>query len=439
MPLPNVGHDQESRPHLPSNPPPGRPTHVRKVVLGLTVAAYMITYMDRVIMAASIPSIQKDLGFSLVTMGNITFSFRLAYAFFQIPGGWLGDRFGPRRALTAIVIWWSMFTAATAAAWSAVSMGTLQVLFGMGEAGAYPVATRSLARWALPSERGFAQGITHAGARLGGALTPPLVVFLIVRYSWRMPFVCFGILGILWALVWFWYYRDDPALHPRTNDAERALLRNSLGSAGKNRKAIPWKFILSSPQMWTISGMYFCYAYILDFYLTWFPKYLNSVRGFNLTKMGLYASVPLAAGVAGDLFGGWFSDVLYRRTGNLKLSRRLVAVGGFLLAAASIWPAYTLADPVQSVLCSGLVMFGIETTVGVSWAVTLDVGGEFAGSVSAIMNSIGNGGGAIGTFLVPRFVEAFGWYAPFLVIGGLALTAAMLFLRIDASRKVVPA
>ena len=435
MPLPDLDQDKESAPKSPA----ASPTHVRKVVLGLTVAAYMITYMDRVIMGVTMSSIQKDMGFSLVTMGTITLSFRLAYALFQIPGGWLGDRFGPRRALTAVVVWWSVFTAATVVAWNAVSMRAIQFLFGMGEAGAYPVATRSLARWALPSERGFAQGITHAGARLGGALTPPVVVFLMVRYGWRMPWVCFGIIGILWALVWHWYYRDDPSIHPRTNEGERALLRHDLGSAGKNRKSVPWKFILSSPQMWIISAMYFCYAYNLDFYLTWFPKYLNSERGFNLTKMGLYASVPLFAGVAGDIFGGWFSDTLYRRTGNLKMSRRLVAVGGFLLAAAAAWPAFKLHDAVQAVLCSGLVMFGIETTVGVSWAVTLDVGGEFAGSVSAIMNCIGNSGGAVGTFLVPLFVQNYGWHVPFLVICGLSLTAAILFMRIDAGRKVVPA
>ncbi len=414
------------------------PTRVRRVILGLTVAAYMITYMDRVIMGVTIPSIQKDLGLSLATMGTITSCFRLAYSLFQIPGGWLGDRFGPRRTLTAIVTWWSMFTAATALAWNAVSMATLQVLFGMGEAGAYPVATRSLARWALPAERGFAQGITHAGARLGGAITPPLVVFVMVRYGWRVPFVCFGGLGILWALVWFWYYRDDPALHPRTNEAERALLRGSLGTSGKTRKAVPWKSILSTPQMWIISGMYFCYAYNLDFYLTWFPKYLNSERGLNLTKMGLYASIPLAAGVAGDLFGGWFSDVLFKHTGNLKLSRRVVALGGFLLAAGAIWPAFIIHDPVKSVLCSGLVMFGLETTVGVSWALTLDIGGEFAGSVSSVMNCIGNAGGAVATFMVPRFVQTYGWHVPFLVICGLSLLAAVLFLRIDAGRKIIP-
>jgi sugar phosphate permease len=426
-------------PVAPAEQPITRPTRVRKVVLGLTVAAYMITYMDRVVLSATIPSIQKEFGFSLVTMGMITFSFRLSYALFQIPGGWLGDRFGPRRALTAIVVWWSMFTSATALAWNAVSMSAIQILFGIGEAGAFPVATRSLARWTLPHERGFAQGVTHAGSRLGGALTPPLVVFILVRYGWRTPFVCFGLLGILWAVVWYWYYRNDPEEHPSTNAAEREILCSALGSNRGKRKSIPWKFVLSSPQMWIISAMYFCYAYNLDFYLTWFPKYLNSVRGLSLGRMGLYASVPLIAGTAGDLFGGWFSDLLFRWSGKVARSRRIVATGGFLLAAAAIWPAYKDPDPVASVMFSGLVMFGLETTVGVSWALTLDMGGEFAGSVSAIMNTFGNIGGACATFLVPAFVQAFGWHVPFLVIGGLSVVAAVLFLQIDAGKKVIPA
>ena len=146
------------------------------MVLGLTVAAYMITYMDRVNIASAVPVIQKELGFSMVTVGWILSSFRWGYALFQIPGGWLGDRIGPRRALALIVTWWSVFTSATALAWSAASMVVFRFLFGMGEAGAFPIATRSLSRWMLPAERGFAQGITHAGSRLGAALTPTLVV-----------------------------------------------------------------------------------------------------------------------------------------------------------------------------------------------------------------------------------------------------------------------
>jgi MFS family permease len=208
-----------------------RPTRTRHVVLGLTVAAYMITYMDRVVISSAVPSIQREFGFSIVTMGWILSAFQWAYALFQIPGGWLGDRIGPRRALSLIVVWWSCFTAATVFAWSAASMALIRFLFGMGEAGAFPIATRSLSRWMLPGERGFAQGVTHAGSRLGGALTPALVVIIIAAYGWRAPFVCFGSLGLVWAAVWFWYYRDSPAEHKSVNAAERDLIRNALGAA----------------------------------------------------------------------------------------------------------------------------------------------------------------------------------------------------------------
>src|SRR6201996_2751695 len=158
------------------------PTHVRYIVLGLTIGAYMITYIDRVVISSAVPSIQKEFGFSLVTMGWILSSFRWSYALFQIPGGWFGDRIGPRRALSLIVAWWSAFTSLTAAAWSAASMIIIRFLFGIGEAGAFPIATRSLSRWLLPGERGFAQGITHAGSRLGSSPTPPLGGLLILLY-----------------------------------------------------------------------------------------------------------------------------------------------------------------------------------------------------------------------------------------------------------------
>mgnify|MGYP001792679947 CR=1 FL=1 len=187
-----------------------RPTRVRHIVLWLTVAAYMITYMDRVVIGSAMPSIQKEFGFGFVTAGWILSSFRWGYALFQIPGGWLGDRIGPRRALTIIVTWWSIFTSLTSLCWNAGSMAVTRFLFGVGEAGAFPIATRSLSRWMLPSERGYAQGLTHAGSRLGAALTPPVVVALIAYYGWRSPFLIFGTFCIVLAGVWFLYCRDIP-------------------------------------------------------------------------------------------------------------------------------------------------------------------------------------------------------------------------------------
>ena len=414
------------------------PTRIRHRVLALTVAAYMITYMDRVVVSSAVPSIQKEFGFSIVTMGWILSSFQWAYAIFQIPGGWLGDRFGPRRALAGIVVWWSVFTSATTLAWNATSMALVRFLFGMGEAGAFPIATRSLSRWMLPSERGFAQGLTHAGSRVGGALTPALVALIISRYGWRTAFVAFGCLGLVWAALWLWYYRDSPAQHKSVNALELEAIQTEAGTLRRpgSGSAVPWARILSSPQMWLLSSMYFCYAYNIGVYLVWFPKYLHDYRGFGITQMGLFASVPLLAGTVGDISGGWLSDRWAKRSGNLANARRFLGAAGFLLAAAAVLPACLTASPLASVAYSSLAVFGFELTVGISWAIPLDIGGDYAGSVSALMNTCGNLGGAIASAVTAYLVMLSGWKLPFLVLAALSVLAALLYLRIDAAKKL---
>jgi len=417
-----------------------RATRTRHIVLWLTVLVYMITYMDRVVISAAIPSIEKEFGFTDVTIGWILAAFQLAYALFQIPGGWLGDRFGPRKALAGVVIWWSTFTALTVVSWNATSMIIVRFLFGMGEAGAFPIATRSLSRWMLPSERGWAQGVTHAGSRLGGALTPILVVWIIAHWGWRAPFVIFALVGIIWAIFWFWYYRDSPHEHKGVNAEERELIANALGrrqaSAGKQKANVPWKQILTSPQMWLLAAMYACYGYSIGIYLQWFPKYLVDAHGFSLTQMGFYASLPLMAGVAGDIAGGWTSDEVLKRTGNLKMARRLVAIVGFLMAGGMIMLAINQTDPLIGVGFFALAVFGLELTVGVSWAVALDIGDEYAGSVSAVMNTSGNLGGTVAAAATGYLVTYYSWNAAFGVLAVLAAIAATLFLWIDASKRV---
>jgi sugar phosphate permease len=422
-------------------PGPGsaRPTHVRYIVLGLTIAAYMITYIDRVVISSAGPSIQKEFGFSIVTMGWILSSFQWAYALFQIPGGWLGDRIGPRRALTLIVTWWSLFTCATVLAWSAASMALIRFLFGMGEAGAFPIATRSLSRWMLPTERGLAQGATHAGSRLGGALTPALVVLIIAHYGWRTAFLCCGSLGLIWAAVWFWYYRNTPDEHTSVNSAEREQIRSALELArgSKSTQSVPWKRILRSRQMWILSAMYFCYAYNLSVYLVWFPKYLNDHRGFNLQRMGFYASLLLLAGTVGDMFGGCLSDFWAKRSNDLKTARRAVGAAGFLVSALAMVPACLTKNPMTCVWLSCVAIFALESTVGVSWAITLDIGGDSAGSVCSVMNTCGNLGGAIGSALSAYLVVMYGWSAPFLLMAGLSVVGTVLYLRINANQRLL--
>lgn len=407
------------------------------MVLYLTVAVYMITYMDRVVISSATPAIRDELKFNLITMGWILASFRWAYSIFQIPGGWIGDKIGPRKALALIVTWWSLFTSFTALAWNAASMIVVRFLFGMGEAGAFPTATRSLSRWMLPSERGYAQGVTHAGSRLGAALTPPIVVYLIAAYGWRTPFFVFGTLGIAWALLWYFYYRDTPDEHIGVNEAELERIHKANGGPRTQVGAkVPWRKILASPTLWALSAMYFCYQYSLAVYLDWFPTYLKEHRGFSLKEMGLYASLPLAAGVIGDLAGGWLTDWLLRRTGNVTRARRIVGMGGFLLGAAGIIPATITADPYTCVAFSCLAFGALELTVAVSWAIPLDIAGDFAGSAAAVMNMTGNIGGAISPTLLAYLVSWYGWNVPFLVAAGLSILGAAIYLLIDASRRI---
>lgn len=416
-----------------------RPTRARHVVLWMTVAVYMITYMDRVVLSTATPEMRKELGFDLKTMAYIVGAFNWSYALCQIPGGLLGDKIGPRRALSLIVTWWSAFTSFTAMAGSATALFAVRFLFGVGEAGAFPIATRSLSRWILATERGFAQGVTHAGARLGLGLTPPLVVWIILNFGWRMPFYIFAGIGLLWAIAWYIYYRDSPAEHSGVNEAELELIQTGgavkKGAAGK----VPWAQILKTPTLWFLCAMYFCYNYSLNVYVSWFPTYVSESRGVTLAKMGFYASLPLLSGVAGDLLGGWFSDRVLHRTGNVNLARRWVAIAGFAVCALATVPATFASNVETSIALFCLAFFALEWTVGISWAVPLDIGGDYSGSVSAFMNMCGNIGGAIATTYFGLLVQEFGWNVPFLITSGLAALAAVLYLRIDASKKIVTA
>ena len=398
----------------------------------------MITYMDRVVIASAMPSIQKEMGISLAAAGGILSAFRWGYSLFQIPGAWLGDKIGPRRALPLIVTWWSLFTSFTALTVSGTQMLVCRFLFGMGEAGAFPIATRSLSRWMLPSERGYAQGITHAGSRLGQAFTPPIVVAMIAAWGWRSPFWAFGSMGIVWAAVWYYWYRDTPREHAAVNQAERDLIEGAVGASKKTAVGVPWRAILRSHTLWTLAAMYFCYGYCIAVYQDWLPTYLNKARGFNLKQMGFYAMLPLLAGTVGDLVGGVASDYIAKRTADLKLARRCVGAFGFLLAAAGILPATFTPDPYLCVVYTCIAMFGLELTVGVSWAIPLDIGGDWAGSVSAVMNTCGNIGGAISPMALAYLVGSYGWNLPFVVASALCVLGALLYGWIDATREIFP-
>jgi sugar phosphate permease len=423
---------------------PTRPSIGRWYILLLISLMYLITYLDRVNISAAAPVISKEFGFDKVTMGAIFSAFVWAYALFQVPGGWLGDRFGPRRMLTIIVTYWSIMTAATAAATGAVSFMVVRFLFGIGEGGAFPVATRAMQLWYPPQERGFVQGITHSASRLGAAIAPPIVVAIMTAFGWQWVFYVCGAVGIVWAVWWWFAYRNLPEEHGLVNRAELERIRGTDAQGNVNppkieaRASVPWATLLRSPNMWAIMCAYFTYVYCLWIFLSWLPSYLVDYRGFTLVKVGWLASLPLFAGVIGDTVGGLATDWVLKKTGNARFARRLVAIVGLLGCVVFIVPAALVEDAYAAVFCLTGAMFFLECTIGPSWAVPMDTGGKYSGTVSGMMNMAGNIGGALSPLVFGILVQLGSWQAPFIVAAALLVIGAGIWaFWLDPERSVI--
>lgn len=416
---------------------PTKATRVRYTVLFLTFVTAFIMYIDRSCMGAATPTIREEFGIDKITMGWSVAAFNFAYAAFQVPGGWMADRYGARIVLTFAILWWSAFTVATGLAFDAVSLALARFFFGVGEAAAFPAASRALLRWLPTSQRAFGQGFQHAGARFGAAVTPPIVLLLILYLSWHWVFYIFGAVGMIWALVWYAYYRNYPQEHGGVNQAELEILAQS-GFRSKPKVAItvPWRRILRNRNVWFLSIMYFCYGWVLWIYLQWLPTYLEEARGLTSVRMGLAASAPLLAATVTNTFGGWLSDRLAHRLGDLRRGRLFVSMLGFSIAGLSLVPGVLAQSMVTSLVCLTLALAGLELTVAVSWAICLDIGGDFSGSVSGVMNTLGNLGGALSSVVIAYMATHLGWNWPFLAASFMCIMAAILATRIDPSRPL---
>jgi sugar phosphate permease len=414
-----------------------QPSRGRWYILLLISVMYLITYLDRVNISTAAPVISKEFGFDNITMGYIFSAFVWAYALFQVPGGWLSDRFGARKVLGCVVAYWSVMTAATGLAFSATSFIVIRFLFGVGEAGAFPGATRAMQLWYPRQERGFVQGITHSASRAGAAIAPPIVLLIMLNLGWRWAFYICGAVGFAWALWWSFSYRNLPEEHGMVNPAELERIRG-VGPQGainpppiEKQTNVPWATLLRSANMWAVMLAYFTYVYCLWIFLTWLTKYLVDVRHFTLLKGGLLASLPLWAGVVGDTAGGLATDWLLKRTGSARIGRRVVAIVGLLGCAAFIVPAALTEDAYTAVYCLTASMFFLECTIGPSWAVPMDTGGKYSGTVSGMMNMAGNFGGAISPIVFGYLAQGDNWQAPFIVaacllVGGAAVWAFWL-------------
>jgi sugar phosphate permease len=412
---------------------PARPSRGRWYILLLISVMYLITYLDRVNISTAAPVISKEFGFDNITMGYIFSAFVWAYALFQVPGGWLSDRFGARKVLGSVVGYWSVMTAATGLAFSATSFIVIRFLFGVGEAGAFPGATRAMQLWYPRQERGFVQGITHSASRAGAAIAPPIVLLIMLNLGWRWSFYICGMIGFVWALWWSWSYRNLPEEHSMVNPAELERIRG-VGPQGiinpppiEKQANVPWATLLHSANMWAVMLAYFTYVYCLWIFLTWLTKYLVDVRHFTLLKGGLLASLPLWAGVVGDTAGGLATDWLLKRTGSARIGRRVVAIVGLLGCAAFIVPAALTEDAYTAVGCLTASMFFLECTIGPSWAVPMDTGGKYSGTVSGMMNMAGNFGGAISPIVFGYLAQGDNWQAPFIVAACLLVAGAAVW------------
>lgn len=408
-------------------------SRVRHGVLGFTLVLTAVAYLDRVCIATAAPVMKTDLQLTDAEMGYVFSAFTFAYAVFEVPSGWLADRFGARLMLTRIVVWWSAMTAATGWATGFLSLFAARFAFGVGEAGAFPSIARAFGRWLPARERGRAFGLALMTAALGGALTQPLVAWLLRTLHWRHTFPIFGMVGAVWAVAWFWWFRDDPHDHPRVNAAEVRLIGTA---APQPHTAVPWRRVVRNRSMLGLCLMYGGAIYGWYFYITWLPTYLLRARGFDMQEVGWLAALPLLSIAAGVLVGGWMSDVLVRRWG-LRAGRRTPGLVGLPLAALAVLGAVLTPTGMTAAALLGSAAGLAALGVSPAWAVCLEIGGDHAGVVSGAMNTFGNLGGTLSPLVVGLCLQEWGsWNAPLVSVAALYVFAALCWLAIDPADAI---
>ena len=408
----------------------------RHIVTAFAIALAVVTYVDRVAISVAVPFISADLGLSKTQMAWALAAFAWAYAVFEIPGGWLGDKIGSRRVLLRIVLWWSAFTAATGLAWGATSLIAIRALFGAGEAGAFPNLTRVLTTWLPVRERERAQASVWLATRVSGAFTPLLVATLIGAFGWRRTFEILGVLGVIWAVFFYRWYRDLPAEHPAVNQAELALLPPPKDTALAHT-GVPWRLIFSTPSVWLLSIQYMCLAYGWWFYVNWLPTYLRESRGTSLKMGAILAGLPLLLGGAGCLVSAAVIPRLARALGSVATARRVVAITGFAGASTCIFIFTGIQDPRVAMVVLGFAGFFNDFVMPAAWAGTMDVGGRYAGTVSGAMNMMGSVAGASSVLVVGYLLTWTGnWTLTFYISAAIYLVGAVCWLFLDSHTPI---
>jgi MFS transporter, ACS family, glucarate transporter len=403
----------------------------RRSVVSLLVLLFAITYLDRVCISVAGPRMQEELGIDPVGWGWVTGMFTLAYCLFEIPTGVMGDRLGPRRVLTRIVVWWSTFTALTGAMTGYYPLLLTRFLFGAGEAGAFPNASVVVSRWFPPRQRATISGVNLMASQVGGAVAPLLVLPIQMRYGWRMSFYVFGVTGLAWATIWYTWFRDSP------EEKRGRLLPSSAAAtrASPMGHAFPWRLACRSTTVWSTLGLAFCYVYVYNFFQTWFHTFLVRGRGFSEATL-LLSALPFVVAACANLGGGAASDALVRRLG-AKRGRRVIGASALTAAAAFTVAAMLTHHQVLTVVFLALTYGAITFQQSGVFGVCLDIAGPRAGAMVGLMNTIAQIGGLAGSVLYGYIVDRTGSYdAPFIPMTALLLIGAALWVNVDASREV---
>lgn len=382
-----------------------QPSKTRFVLVLLLFLHTVNTYMDRICISTAKEAMQNDIsGLTDQMMGYAFGIFAIGYALFQIPAGWYSDRAGPRRALTVVVIIWSIFTAWTGFVYTAIGLLVVRFLFGAGEAGAYPGATRALYSWLPAKERGLGQGIFHSGARIGAAASLVLMPIVIDAIGWRWTFVANALIGLVWGIIWWIWYRDDPADHKRVSPEELELIQSGIAEdEDSSSPAIPYIQVVTSANVLLAMFQYAASNITFFISMTWLRPYIVETWG---EAYGWCSSLPLLCGAVALWSSGYLVTRLHK-AGYPVLSRRLPAMAGYLLGAIGLLMTTQTVDATSVwpfIVCFSIALFGVEMTLSPSWAFCMDIGGSRSGAVSAAMNMVGNMGAAVSAVAFPYFV-----------------------------------
>ncbi len=404
------------------------------VLFGLVLLSF-ITFFDRLCINVISKYIKADLGFNNAEFGYVLGAFNLAYALFEIPLGAMGDRFGTRRVLSILVFFWSIFTALSGMVTSLTSMLIVRFLFGAGEAGAYPNISIVTSRWFPAQEVGRAQSMVWTAAKIGGALSPLVIVPIVHQIGWRYTFGLLGSLGMLWSILWYVWFRDNPSEKKHVNKAEIDEIE-SQRLVKKGTKQIFWKVILKNRNIWVLMTMYHFFLYAAFFFTNWSNTYFQEGRNMSEEQAKNFVALAFFFGAIGTFIGGFLSDYLSKKRG-LKFGRSVVSMVGIGLSIVFIIAAGMTKNNTMAGYLLAFCSLTKDMALPVAFATCIDIGKHNVGTVAGSMSFAGQMGGFFITILFGNIVQATGNFnLPLFLIAGCLMIAGILWYFIDPNQEI---